>query len=273
MSSNELDSKKQEVGDVPTTGCITPLVVNILQIWQRWLSPFSFPFLNEPNVDANQALTSRRDVTVIMLLLLAVAAFVFFDPSQPTVTQVLLIAFAIWRTTDVFLMVLSHGIFGGLFVPVPGVHWLFSASRAELQRVLCLMLLNYLEAIFLYAVLYLAVGENAFAGSTTTVVSTHERAFFVSLSTMTTVGYGTFAPVSSVALVIATIQSLTVIIFVGMLFGVVLSGLRGEAAEEASPTKSFPNARVRFLNWFTPVLIFAIIYGITFLAIRRAGAS
>lgn len=268
-----MDSRTPSETDPPSAGWIAPLITNVLRVWQRWLSPFSFPFLNEPNGEENQKYTCRRDATVLALLILSAMAFVCYEPSQPTGMRATIAGYTIWRVADIFLMIISHGIFGGLFVPVPGVNSLFDATRAHLQRVLCLMLLNYLEAIFLFGVLYLAVGEGALAGSTTQSVGFHERAFFVSLSTMSTVGYGTFAPVSAAALAIAAIQSLTVLTFVSMLLGVVMSGLKGDVAQRASRAERRPSRRECQITWGSPLLCFAIISGITFWAMQRGGGS
>ena len=103
---------------------------------------------------------------------------------------------------------------------------------ASWQQLLCLIVLVYLSTNVLFALAYLAIGngiENAKPGS-------FSDAFFFSVQTMSTIGYGKMAPVGIAANLLVTLQVLTAFGFFAVVTGLVFSKF------------SRPTARVLFSN-------------------------
>ncbi len=111
---------------------------------------------------------------------------------------------------------------GDLYVRLLAASW---------QRLACLIVLLYLAANALFALAYLAIGgiENARPGS-------FADAFFFSVQTMSTIGYGKMAPVGLAANLLVTLQVLSGFAFFALLTGLVFSKF------------SRPTARVLFSN-------------------------
>ena len=82
---------------------------------------------------------------------------------------------------------------------------------------LCLLALVYVTVNSVFALCYLSLGPEALGGAAT---DTFERAFFFSVQTLSTVGYGHIVPLSLAANWVATVES-----FVGMLSMALVTGL------------------------------------------------
>jgi hypothetical protein len=86
------------------------------------------------------------------------------------------------------------------------------------QRRLLTTLIHFAELIFFYAVIYWVLHDSfgaAIYGLPSGVTPTAVPALQLSFATMTTIGYGTYAPDSVPTLITAIIQSLTGLVLIG----------------------------------------------------------
>lgn len=91
-------------------------------------------------------------------------------------------------------------------------------------RFLALMAGLYMVANGLFAVLYLACGPQALAApATDSITSRFEQAFFFSVHTLATIGYGNVAPASFAANVVVTIESLVGLLGFGLAAGLMFA--------------------------------------------------
>jgi hypothetical protein len=95
----------------------------------------------------------------------------------------------------------------------------------SLNRSLILLLLNYCEIIFGFAILYLNSSSIGYS-STTQVIQKPAEALYFSVVTITTLGYGDMRPITSVGRGLALLEPLFGFILVALVIGVFLTGVR-----------------------------------------------
>ncbi len=259
--------KKQFDDAIP--GYIANIFYTILWIWHRYLSPFSLPLFIEGGTTEKDSprKVKMRDSLVLGFTLMAIVAFVANRDCNPLLHR-LLVAMGVWRLLDIVAMVVSHAVFGGLTTK----SWLFRARFPDLQRVMVLMLLNYVEVLFWFSCIYYWIGSSAYYGlslvdkTASGLVTEKSAAFFVSLSTMTTVGYGTFSPVGIKALVAAAFQGMIVLVFIGQLMVVVISRLlaaidpeKRNTAEKVNSPHEIVEGKARIICTITPFVAYVIV--------------
>jgi inward rectifier potassium channel len=91
-------------------------------------------------------------------------------------------------------------------------------------RFLAFIVGGYLGANALFALAYLACGANALVASTPTAVANpFGRAFFFSVETLATIGYGNIAPAGIAAHLVMTAESLVGLLFFAMATGILFA--------------------------------------------------
>lgn len=106
-----------------------------------------------------------------------------------------------------------------LFERLDVYHWLITTKTS---RLLTIIFISYIIVNLLFACVYFALGPESFGGiSVETVSGKFMALFFFSAQTLTTVGYGHIYPVSSVASVVAAIESMMGLLGFALATGVV----------------------------------------------------
>jgi hypothetical protein len=127
------------------------------------------------------------------------------------------------------------------------------------------LVLNYIELMVWFAVLYLWIGSMDRGQFELPVAGRHE-AFFVSMETFTTIGYGRHAPVKTRALVFCTAQAMLALLILAIVIGGLVGSLReaGQEVEErplTGPTRYTVHA-------LTPLAAYAASVAVAYFVIR-----
>jgi len=172
-----------------------------------------------------------RDVYIFIALVVSVVSFACW-PCVPGLRGV----FAVWaayRSLDILFALTAQGFFGRIRRD-KGIDDL---SKGPLERLLVALLFNYIELLFTFSVAYLWLDQQV-PNSFSKPVQCLSQAFFVSMSTMTTVGYGGIAPVKGWALGLCTVQAILGVIVFVVFVGGILARIRKEDSSNNDNTCS-----------------------------------
>ncbi len=233
---------------VAPEGFLVGLISWVLEFWSNWIGFWSWsPLRPQCDAHARRALVFR-DITIVVAVGLASAAFGIWPHGDCRWLRALLGGLAIFRIIDLSLTLFRLGIFGSIRADVP----LQKLPLSRVQRALLATLLNYVELLIWFALLGLWLGELS-PNQFTNAVHCRTQAFFVSMSSMTTVGYGEYAPIRPLALFVATWQALLglfmLVVIVGLLVG--LAG-NDDARLVAPAAETLPVGHRRTLYYFIP---------------------
>ena len=261
-----------------TRGWLLPLVNTLGVIWRQYLSFWGWSLFctqpSKPDVHRKRAVMDATD-TVLLLLAVGSYACLHFLLKSPQCSPVgsghgsfltilnLVATLAAVRSLDVLLNACNLTPFGADPISVR------LRDHHTNRRVILLSLMRYTELIFWYAILAFATWLN---GSTEFSAPFGERAapncnslataLQTSMSTITTVGYGSFAPRDAAACLLLLAEALTAVV----LLTVVISGAisltlsdpaieqktqpntTGHPATRATDNPLFPDA----FPWFYP---------------------
>lgn len=103
---------------------------------------------------------------------------------------------------------------------------LIPSAMSNQRNVICLFI-NYVQIVFLFAVLYLGLAPDGFGACGQTMNLGALNATYLSLEVFTSVGFGDVVPLTSVAYKILIVQMLVQVIFVYLLF-VIFINKQGE---------------------------------------------
>ncbi|HPF38939.1 MAG TPA: ion channel [Phycisphaerae bacterium] len=212
-------------------GLIAGFLYNVtVRGWNEYLSPPSLPYFRGLNSHY------RRDLSVLAMAFFSIMAFVLW-PYLP-ICRWLMVAWVFYRLVDNSSALISQAFFDKVREP----RRLSDFGDQRIQRILVLILVSYVELLFIFAVVYLRIGESTHGSFNVSSLS-QVRAFLLSMSTMTTVGFGTVSPENAIAVGVTTYQAvLGVIVFV-VFVGTVL-GLKNGKAGKLMPDPELPKSRV-----------------------------
>jgi hypothetical protein len=145
--------------------------------------------------------------------LTAIAALATVSDKQPWAVTSIFLGVACYRLFDLAVAFISFGLLG-LFRNVAALR---PQSPARIQRFVLFVLMGYLEIAMWFGVVYRIVARidpTQFANE----LGSTAHAYYVSFSTMSTIGYGGYAPVKGLALFVATVQSLLSMVIVVQVF-------------------------------------------------------
>lgn len=230
-------------------GFLVGLISWVLESWSNWVGLWSWSLLR-PRCDAHvgRALV-YRDITIVVAIGVASTAFGVWPLGDCRCLRAFLGGLAIFRIIDLSFAHLRLGIFGSIRDDVP----LRELPLARIQRALLATFLNYVELLMWFALLDLWLGELS-PNQFTNAVHCRTQAFFVSMSSMTTVGYGEYAPVQPLALFVATWQALLGLFMLVAVVGLLVS-LAGYDARVVAREPEITFLRVglrRKLYYFIP---------------------
>ena len=149
----------------------------------------------------------RHDICLYLLrpLLLAYAALFYLAIDSVHQTAGLwFFAFASWSAIDLFVSNLTGTLFG--YKNKPGLPEEMSLHRA--QRRLMIVLIDFVQVVFSYTVI-LWFSQALLKCEFVDPLTHPSHALQLAFSTVTTIGYGTYAPVSRGAILICLLQSAT----------------------------------------------------------------
>jgi len=136
---------------------------------------------------------------------------------HPLAPSWLLFLIVIYRLVDAFNYRLSI-----LFVDRYKANW----GLRSLARSLILILINYLEIIVCFAVLYLNTNSVESTTKPGLLISNPLDALYFSTVTITTLGYGDFVPGNDTARILVTLELIFGFIFVALVLGLLLTGAK-----------------------------------------------
>ena len=252
LKADETDQERQSAGLV-----VFPLK-RVLQFWHEWLGVLAWAPCRPIRQDCEGRAFRNRDAFVILAI--ALEAIILANwPTQPNLLRAVMGGFVIHRIWDLGLMLLTLGLFGGPGSGAP----LGRMSRPRAQRVLVLIVMNYFELILLFSALYLWVGMHD-ADQFHKTVACQREAFIVSMSTISTVGYGRYAPEGTLAVALTTIQAfLGLIIVVFIVASLVNISAGASHAGTGSLISVLESGSKRKICYVIPVLVLLSFMGVT----------
>jgi hypothetical protein len=149
----------------------------------------------------------RHDVCLYLLrpFLLGYAALFYLSTNSiQHAVGLWFFAFATWSAIDLFVSNLTGTLFG--YKNRPGHAEEMSLHRA--QRRLLILLIDFVQVVFCYTII-LWFSQPLFQCKFDKILEEPSHAFQLAFSTVTTIGYGTFAPMSRGAIIICLIESAT----------------------------------------------------------------
>ena len=207
----------------------------VLYAWTHFFSPTALPLFRVKRHGEKTNRILLRDLLVLAFLCLSVVTFAAWPALRSPLWRAAVGGLVVYRATDVALTLLALGIFGSLRHEAT----LHELPRHRIQRLMVAILINYLELLFWFATLYLWVGQNdptQFDGP----IRSRGHAFFVSMSTQTTTGYGLRSPVGTTAMALATVQAILGLIVLVMVIGGLVGSLKEDREELTEPPLTGP---------------------------------
>lgn len=189
-------------------------------VWTNYFSLTSFPFFRPEAFNENRTKPSRglgrREAITLVALVFAIAFFWSIDSwDYAPWIQSLAAGVAVYRILDLCISLFRIGVAGSIRTSEETVEQL---GPNRIMRVLLLALSNYLELLFWFAIIYFVLDAgpgNHFCPR----VDGRSEVFFVSMTTMTTVGYGNIHPRTEWSLGFTTTQAV-----LGLLILVIVVG-------------------------------------------------
>lgn len=178
----------------------------------KWLRPHS----------KSTALSQQRNRDCFVLGTFCLSAIAVVSCAMIGASNIWLVrmlaAVGLYRSVDLFINIFHTGVFHNFRGDVP----LNEAPQWQLRRLLVGVLFNYLELVLWYSVIYYSVGINS-PSEFNTPVSGIAEALHLSISTMTTVGYGSVAPVRLSSTLLAVLQVITSVLLLATVVSVLVS--------------------------------------------------
>jgi hypothetical protein len=103
------------------------------------------------------------------------------------------------------------------------------AQPASINRSILLALVNFVELAAAASIVYLHLGALCYAG---TVVTGWHQAFYFSVITATTIGFGDIKPCSPHGRLVSSLHALGALVFIGVVFTMLVSHIRLEGPKE-----------------------------------------
>lgn len=191
------------------------------RFWNEYLSIMAIPLFR------GRAAHKYRDCLILLLLMTSVGTFVIWP--YLTGFRWLFAGFATHRLVDHLSALVSLAFFDTLREP----NTMESLPRKRLQRLIVTILVSYVELLFSFSILFLWI-DKKFPQSFCPPIDWGSQAFFLSMTTMTTVGYGNIVPKGPLALFLCTTQSIVAVIIII----VILSNVIG--LKQSTPRKRKP---------------------------------
>jgi hypothetical protein len=264
--NGERMSKAQSVWD---DGWLVVLAYFSIFSWTRWISPNGFAGFYRRNGDEVKGRTNLQDGLHLTFAFLSVFLFSrLYDSNRAYQTAVL--AIAGFKCVDLLLDFAMLAIFGNRY----GQPWQGEMQARRLHRTLVIDLLLLVELVFWYAtVAYVAAQLFPCKLKYEKPLAEPAHALHVSMATVTTIGYGTYAPVSLLAVLLSLVQALSALLLLtGVVAGIFshISSQRGGPGANTADANRLPipwnkglGWKLRYvLPWLAPVVLITIVRSI-----------
>ena len=241
------------------------LLRSVDAITNRWVTRFSLIAIPplRPRGDAYASKQQfHRDIFVTTMLLLSIASaalFHFLDPAGVPVLLRVFAAFALYRALDLWITIIRTGV----FFSFRGDIQINREPLWRVRRILVGVFFNYVEITMWYSLIYLYIALACPMEFKEPITELHQ-ALNLSFSTITTVGYGVYAPNRMLANVFAYAQVLTGIILMATVVGTLAAILTSDSNPQ--PYKCADESRK--LSWWIPILSFCATYLALYLLLR-----
>ncbi len=215
-------------------GWLTSFAEQVLEVWVHycaiwsWVGPFHYInkkkskyYLVQNNI--------RHDFCWAIMFVLPIFVIAIILPTSGGQLVLLFFSVSLWRLFDLFLAALRGAVFG-YKNPPEKPEWM-TTHRA--QRRLLLTFIYIMEVIFNYAIVFWIL-QIYFGAAFDSMLRNPWDAVQLSFSTISTVGYGTYAPNDTLTTILALIEFVT-----GLLF------IAGSIAQMASLLKTSQNSKVK----------------------------
>ena len=216
--------------------------------WVRHWSLVAWAPLRPTGANSVQKQQRNRDIFILSMLFVSTIAFIVsIDLNRSNYILQMFATLGIYRAFDLSITVIRTGV----FLNFRGDVALKEEPSWRVRRVLVGVLVNYLELIMWFAVIYYylaLVCGNQFNFS----ISEAHQALYLSMSTMTTVGYGGYAPNTLISTSVTLWQSLLAILMVASVIGNIIAVLSNPSSARTVPF--IPNER-NWKSWVVPILI------------------
>lgn len=254
---NEAPRITEKPADSPDARCghgfLLKLVDRITGSWVTHVSLVAIPPLRPKGAAWAAQHQRNRDIFISAMLMMSigsVALFHFLDPASFPKLLRIFATFALYRALDLWITIIRTGV----FFSFRGDIQINREPLWRVRRILLGVFFNYVEATMWYAIIYLHVALACSAEFKERITVMHQ-ALNLSFSSMTTVGYGIYAPNQMLATVLTFGQVLTGIILMATVVGT-LAAILTSAAEPSAYT--YPDES-RTLSWWIPILSFCLI--------------
>lgn len=236
----------------------------ILWFWVDFLGIWAWAFLRPKEEIGEPVITcvKRRDVVIVGKTILAFVWMCLWDVDLSRFWKAVLLGLALFACVDLIMALLRAGIFGGVRTVVP----LASLPESRLSRVLIGLLLNYAELLALFALIHAWLSWYDPDQFKPQIPST-AQAFYVSMTTMTTLGYGEYSAAKPLALGLTALQAgiglFIIAVVIGRIIGLVMVIKGAHERDKDSRMESRPTGRfIAPWLWVGPFVV--IIGFITF---------
>lgn len=265
MPANQAQEKQEG-----SPGLLASAFQGFSQCWIEWVGLWSFSWLRPRNAESIcvAAALRHRDYFVIGASVLSLIAFCRWDPELCTWGRALLLGLALYRVFDLLVSLLHLGLLGAIHDDVP----LDRLPASRLRRALSCVLLNYFELLFWFALVYIQI-DHIDSGQFNRPIHCHRQACFVSMSTMTTVGYGGYAPEGGLALAAATVQAFMVLVVVVIVISRIVTLSKARTADKQECTRiRITSGCQRYICWVMPWLVVLVFWFLAYVTLRCAEA-
>jgi len=270
---------KQRCKEILEDGFLVVTAYFLIFSWSRWASLNGWAVLYKRNETGRKTtdgkhITTVRGRTVVQdavhLIWTTLSILMFSQLSNlTTALNAFVLSVSSFRIFDLFVDFLMLAVFGNRY----GRPWTGSMLPQRLQRTLLIDILLLLELVFWNACWIFAVSRIK-EGLYERAISMPAEALHVSMSTATTIGYGTYAPVATASILAAFLEALSTLLLVtGVISGVFskVSSARGdiEKREEGKSASEIDGLPVPWdegwgwrLRYVSPIVVPLMLIGL-----------
>jgi Ion channel len=234
----------------------------VTHAWVSRLSLIAIPVLRR-GTRPEPALQRNRDIFILFMLGLSTAMVVAFHINGSGLDRwrQAIAALGLYRAVDLFISLGRTGV----FLSFRGDVKLKEEPIWRVQRALLGVMVNYVELIMWFTVIYRQLSLTSPCEFSEHIVRV-DQAFNLSFSTMTTIGYGKYAPDGIVSNLLAFFQVLIGVILLVLVVGSVLALITGGPHSATATTPPSPVAVVPagWRAWLLPLASFAMVWCLLF---------
>ena len=227
--------------------------------WTRWVSPNGLTcFYRRQGTSrwlAAEGRTVRQDFLHVARAVASVVLFGALYWSHSDWFLSIALGLSIFMSVDLFAHFTMLAVFGNTY----GRPWQSEMSLQRLHRTLIIDLLMLVELVFWHAALAYGLAQNV-PDLFRDCFRSPSDALHYSVATVTTIGYGTFAPVRLLSLMHAFVEALSALLLVtGLVTGVLTRIAAGRDAGSTTPIYDLPICWETNCGWtlrrFLPIVV------------------